>query len=497
MPRLSQADRTQLNAQGRDPDQIQAALDLLAGDRPWTRIHRPATRGDGIVVLDPASWPALEQAAQAAATSGRVGTFVPASGAATRLCAALWATWDAMSDDGVLPEARPQLVDEVLEGAPEMALWPALQAHGATEGDPASILDAMFGEGGLALDRQPKALVPFHRHGSDIRTAFDEHVVEASLLASDAQGRVRVHMTVAPEHLAGFRRAAAHATASLEDGTVDLSLSMQDPVTDMPALGEDGEPVRDDAGQLFLRAGGHGSLLGNLDACEGDVVLVKNVDNVVRAGMRGPVVPWRRRLMGLLVTRQAEAWALLEHLARGEGVAEAQAFCADVLGIDLPAEASALIDRLDRPWRVAGMVRNTGQPGGGPYWADGPEGVSLQIVEGAQIDPDCAEQMAIVQGASHFNPVDLALGLRDRHGASYDLSRYTDPSAVLFASKFHAGQTMRVIEHPGLWNGQMAGWNTVFVEIPEALFQPVKTLADLLGDGHAERGPEAVRKGAK
>ena len=486
MSGLTEGDRADLARDGRPVDAIEAALARLADPTPSTRLVRAATVGDGIRTLDdPAQRASLAAVADAAAAQGRVSTFVPASGAATRLCAALWAAWDAGATgiDGAPPE-----VARVLTHAPRMALWPSLVAHGAVAGDARSILDAMFGPAGLGLHRLPKALIPFHRHDDDVRTAFDEHLVEASLLAADASGRVRVHLTVAPEHIAGFQRARDRAVGRRDLDDVDVALSVQDPATDLPALTSAGRVFRDAHGAVFFRPGGHGALLSNLEDTAGDLVLVKNVDNVVRAGLRGPVIPWRKALLGLLVETQRAAWAWLDRLDAGEGAAQAAAWCRDTLGVEVAAGPAAVRDRLDRPWRVAGMVRNTGQPGGGPFWAEAPDGVSLQIVEAVQIDRADPAQDAIVAGASHFNPVDLALGLRDRHGRPYALGRFTDPAAVLVSTKQHDGATLRVLEHPGLWNGQMARWNTVFVEIPEALFQPVKTLADLLGDGHVEPG---------
>lgn len=486
---LTADDREAVVASGRDPERVARALTRLAAERPTTRLVRPASRGDGILVLPDELGGDLEARAARAADSGRVSTFVPASGAATRLCAALWSAWEAWSETGELPADAPSEVRRVIDQAPRMALWGALEARGAHRGDAGSILAAMFGPGGLDLHRQPKALIPFHRYGDQIRTAFDEHVVEASLLARDAEGTVRVHMTVAPEHRPGFEAARARAARDLVDAEVVLTLSEQDPSTDLPALGRDGRPFRLRDGELLFRPGGHGALLGNLASCGGDIVLVKNIDNVVRTERRGPVLPWRRRLVGLLVRYQEQAWSLAEALETAPTAAvraQARAFCEEVLGLDPGDDGGALLDRLHRPWRVAGMVRNTGKPGGGPFWAAGPDGPVLQIVESAEIDLDDPAQAEIVAASSHFNPVDMALGLRDRHGQPWDLTQWTNPSAVLFARKVHEGRPLRALEHPGLWNGQMARWNSVFVEIPEDLFQPVKALADLLSDGHVE-----------
>jgi hypothetical protein len=348
-----------------------------------------------------------------------------------------------------------------------------------------------------------------------VRTAFEEQLVEAAALLADREGRVRVHFTVPPEAREAIEAHLAEARGRLEprlnDGrgvTFDVTFSVQSPGTDTLALDpETGGPFRLESGELLFRPGGHGSLIENLAALArgghegGDLVFVKNIDNVQPDRVKDEVVRWKEILGGHLLELRERSRELIDRLRDGgstdPGVtrAEVLAFLAEHLGVRLPpgSEASqaspeALIDRLDRPLRVAGMVVNRGEPGGGPFWVRSPEGphgeTSAQIVERSQVDESVPEQAQAFREATHFNPVDLVCSLRSFDGTPYDLPRYVDERAVFLAEKSHGGQKLVALERPGLWNGAMAGWNTAFVEVPDATFSPVKTVFDLLRKEH-------------
>lgn len=402
--KLTPDDLDRIRASGRDPDRVLAQLRTLRQGPSWAPVLRPCTVGDGIERLEPGVHDGLEARWRAAALQGRVSSFVPASGAATRLLSSL---------GGELPPA----LDSLFEG----------RVH-----EPS---------------RTPKGLLPFHRYADHVRTAFDEHLVEATAMAAD--GPVRAHFTVSADHQAAFEaRLAQQIAAGRVRGDAHVRFSTQHASTDTPCVDRDGFVLRDAQGGVRFRPGGHGALLRNLDRAGGDVVLVKNIDNVVRDSERGPVLAWRRRLVGRLLQEEARA--------RAEG------------------------DR--RPVRVAGMVPNAGQPGGGPFWVDGPDGPTVQIVESAQIAP---EQRSMMAEGTHFNPVELVLSVRDASGDPYRLADFTDPAAVIVTHKRVDGVDATVLEHPGLWNGAMARWRTVFVEVPAVVFRPVKTLDDLLARAQA------------
>lgn len=488
MSGLTQADRDDIAACGRDPDAAEAQLAVLSASPPSTRLVRAATVDDGIRRLDDGVFSGLEAIATRAAEAGRISAFVPASGAATRMCRDLLRAWSDPDFDVRASDVDAKVRDTLLHAA-DLALWPELEEHHAVEGDARSILDAMFGDDGMGLHTLPKGLVPFHPSPDGARTAFDEHLVEASRLARADDGTVRAHFTVGDAHRARFDAALERARTRLEGRTrthLEVGFSVQDPATDTLAVGADGRPFRKDDGGLLFRPGGHGALLGNLEASGGDIVLVKNIDNVVPEDLRGPNLPWRRRLAGLLVQLQGAAHDHVRKLRR-EGdaaVPAAAAFVQDELGRPPGATPDALIAQLDRPWRVCGMVKNEGQPGGGPFWAWSRGEVSLQIVESAQVDHNDPDQAATLRTSTHFNPVDMALAMRDADGKPFRLADWVDPEAVIVTEKSFEGRPLEALEHPGLWNGGMAGWNTVFVEVPAYTFQPVKTLYDLLSCTH-------------
>lgn len=473
---LDAGTRAAILASGHDPDRIGAAIERLLHPATSTYLHRAATIGDGIVTLTSDEAEAAERAYADAADAGRVSFFVPASGAASRMVATLkdaWATGkrDLDTSWGASDDAR-----RVVRYAEALALWPELVHHGARAHDAGSILDAMFGPKGMALDKRPKGLVTFHRSDDASRTAIVEHLHESRALV--AQGPVRLHVTVSEAHMDAFAEAVEAAGVDMK-----VDFSTQDASTDMPSL-QDGHPARDEDGGLRFRPGGHGALLKNLRAIDGDVVLLKNIDNVVPDAGRETVLTWRRRLAGLLTLVQAEAHAHVRALRQGGPTADAREFAARWLQVMLPDDVSALLARLDRPWRVCGMVPNDGQPGGGPFWASAHGEVSLQIVESSQVDGTSSPQREILHASTHFNPVELALGLRDADGRPFDLDRFVDPNASIITDRTQGGHRLRYIEHPGLWNGSMAGWNTLFVEVPPETFAPVKALSDLLRAAH-------------
>ncbi len=465
--RLSAADLEQLAAAGIPPAEAERQLALLASPPPPARLERPCRLGDGIVRLEPAEHPALLAAGEAAAADGRLTVFVPASGAATRMFVPLAAA---------LAEEKPLRLAEIERraaagdrAAADLArfcrhlrdfpfaedLGRGLAARGLdlyqtiANGDVRLVVEELLGPQGLGYGELPKALIPFHRYPEGPRTALEEQVIEAARYARDRGGDCRLRFTVPRGQEERFRR-QAEAAAGRSGANPLLELSPQEPSTDTLALDLEGRPARCADGSLLLRPGGHGALLGNLERSAADIAAIKNVDNVVPDRLKEMTVRWKRLLVGYLTSLQA---ALKQHL--------------------------------QRPLRVCGVVANQGEPGGGPFWVRGSDGrLSVQIVEAAQIDLTDRGQRSIWQSATHFNPVDLTCALRDPGGRSYALSSFVDPGAVFIATKTHDGRPLRALEHPGLWNGAMADWYTVFVEVPAETFAPVKTVLDLLRPEH-------------
>ena len=498
MTSFTTADLEALRERGIAPEEASRQLALLREPPPPRRLDRPATVGDGIVRIPEERHAELIAVAEIAARQGRCVKFVPASGAASRMFATLLAARASrqcdVRDSRLLMERLHDFpfVDELRS---ELAFegYDLDILHGA--GNCLEILDAMLGPEGLALADRPKGLLAFHRYAGGARLAFEEHLVEAAAYARDAEGGARVHFTVSPEHLEAFREAADQARPGYERGLgvrLEIGFSVQAPATDTIAATPEGEPFRDGDGRVLVRPAGHGALLVNLNDLEGDLVLVKNIDNVVPDRLKGPTVRWKRILCGYLVTIQREVYL---HVARlrdpaveGWALDEAEGFAKECFAASIPGGPDRrirLLELLDRPLRVCGVVPNQGEPGGGPFWQRGEDGgASLQIVERSEVDAADPAQAAILAASTHFNPVDLACGVRDVEGRPYDLRRFVDERAVFVSRKSSNGRDLLAFERPGLWNGAMAFWNTVFVEVPLETFAPVKTVFDLLRPEH-------------
>jgi hypothetical protein len=489
--RLTPADLTQLADHGIAPAEAARQLAQLRRGQRWTALVRPCTLGDGIRRLTTNEQRSLLAHFAAAAEGGLITRFVPASGAATRMFQPLMAPC-VHEMERFLAELERFPFHEPLRAALDRSGDAAATAIG-TVALP-QLLAVLLESHGLNYANLPKGLLAFHRCGSEIRTAFVEHLAETAQLVGPHR-LARLHLTVSPEHRVLFARQLDEWQEPLErryGAPLNVSFSVQHPSTDTLALAADGTPLRDPDGRLVLRPGGHGALLANLAALKARVVLIRNIDNVVPDDRKADNLLWDRLLAGLLLALTTRQTTLLEQLRDDpDGAVTRQAardFLTGTLGVDLPATGittDQLTSLLDRPVRVCGMVRNSGEPGGGPFWVRGADGrVSRQIVEASQVDRGDPEQAALLAAATHFNPVDMACSLCDGHGRPYDLERFVDQGAAIVTGKQQNGQPIRILERPGLWNGAMAGWHTVFVELPESTFNPVKTLFDLLRPTH-------------
>ncbi len=501
-------DLKQLEALGIEPSKAARQLDWLRSGQLDIKLERCCTVDDGITQLQPESHAYLNKAFDSAIAAGRLRRFVPASGAASRMFSPLHAecgVFDACRAVEPLTEASQAELNlrRFLDEIESFAFHPDLNNAMAEDGqdlqqaladrDLPLIIRYLLESCGLSYSRLPKGLLAFHAAVDGARTPFIEHLAEAALL-NGLDGVIRLHFTVSAEHLDLFKAqfAAWQETLAAAYGChFEVSYSTQKASTDTLALDATDQPLRDSEGRLVLRPGGHGALIENLNDLSGDIVLIRNIDNVVPDVHKEANLTWAKLLTGYLVALQEEQHALLkalhdhpEDLMTRELVV---CFLGDRLQLDVSLfdDSQTLLDKLDRPVRVCGMVPNSGEPGGGPFWVRDSNGrVSRQIVEGAQIDNSDPEQAKILAGSTHFNPVDMVCGVSDWRGRPYDLSRFVDEEAVIITSKRMAGQELKVLELPGLWNGAMAGWHTLFVEIPPEAFNPVKTVFDLLRPAH-------------
>ena len=450
---LTEGDRRQIAAHGLSEAEVLRQLALFRNPPAPVRLLRPATLGDGIAEVDPARQTGLLTRWEIAAAAGRLCKFVPASGAATRMFEGLQGGGEGRERAKKFFEAMGRFpFRDALAAACRargIALQPAI-ASGAFDEILAILLCPP--PDGLGYGSMPKALVPFHHGPGGARTPVDEHLEEAIETVRDARGVCRVHFTVAPEWRGPFKAALHSMTPPLEavsGAELQVTFSSQDPSTDTLAVDEENNPFRREDGSLLFRPGGHGALLPNLEATWGDLVFVKNIDNVQPRSRAAETILWKKLLAGLLVET-------LERLGDP-----------------------------GRPVRVCGVVRNEGEPGGGPFWVAGRDGApSLQIVESSQVDHADPDQEAIWQSSTHFNPVDLVCALRAPDGTPWNLDRFVDPDTVFIARKSKDGRVLMALERPGLWNGAMARWHTVLVEVPGGTFTPVKSVFDLLRPEH-------------
>jgi hypothetical protein len=360
-------------------------------------------------------------------------------------------------------------------------------------------VSALLSTDGLGYGKLPKGLLKFHSYGDEARTPAEEHLVEGALYAKDAQGNVRVHFTVSPEHRALFQQLVdekREAIASRYDAKIDVSFSEQKSSTDTVAANPDNTPFRQADGSMLFRPGGHGALIENLNDIDADVVFIKNIDNVVPDRLKDATVKNKKLLAGILVRAQQQIFTYLEDLNDGmpspEELNEMLSYLENTLCCrtkstfsDQAELADYLYTKFNRPLRVCGMVKNVGEPGGGPFRAYNADGtVSLQILESSQIDMADAAKKAMFEGGTHFNPVDLVCGLRDFRGKAFNLPEYVDPKTGFISHKSKDGRELKALELPGLWNGAMSDWNTIFVEVPLETFNPVKTVNDLYREQH-------------
>ena len=463
---------------GLTPAALETQLKNFREGFPFLPVTRAASCGDGIRVLDAAG---IEQAAaryDRAKESLRVVKFVPASGAATRMFKDLF--------EFVREGRRTAVVGELLANRRRFAFWPELRTIVGDDADELRTVENIVAEG-LRYGETPKGLVSFHRYGDEVRKAVEEHLVEGAQYAA-AGGEVKIHFTVSPEHLTRFEALLAEKIPGYESRfgvKYRISFSVQDPSTDTLAVNPDCTPFRRADGRLLFRPGGHGALIGNLGKIDADIVFVKNIDNVTTDARRGDTVLYKKALAGVLLALQERIFEYLMALeVPGAELEPIAAFIENELCVKLPKDyGTPLLRRvLNRPIRVCGMVRNEGEPGGGPFWVAGADGLeTLQIAESNQIAP---EKRKLMRSATHFNPVDLVCSFRTSKGGRFDLREFVDPATGFISRKSDGGRELLAQELPGLWNGAMARWNTVFVEVPITTFSPVKVVTDLLRPEH-------------
>ena len=505
---LTEADKRQIESRGMTEAQVEHQLNQLRSGFPFLRIEAAASVDRGIVAPDETQRSTFEQAWEVYKQEGhQIVKFVPASGAASRMFKDMFAFLDADYDTPTTAFEK-QYFDHIHD----FAFYGALDAqcvknHGKhideliQEGDYKAVVANMLTPDGLNYGQLPKGLLFFHNYQEGPRTPMEEHLVEAALYAS-SNGEAHVHFTVSHDHMQLFEQRVAEKKAFYEEKFgvhYHISFSEQQANTDTIAANTDFTPFRDADGALLFRPGGHGALIRNLNDIDADVVFIKNIDNVVTDRLKEDTVLWKQVIAGILVTLQKKIFHYIEVLDSGNynhqtleeiiHFVQRDLCCrkADIKELEDAELVIYLRSKLHRPLRVCGVVKNVGEPGGGPFLAYNQDGtVSLQILESSQIDTNDAAAMEMFTSGTHFNPVDLVCAIKDYKGQRFNLPDYVDQATGFISSKSKNGRDLLALELPGLWNGAMSDWNTVFVEVPLSTFNPVKTVNDLLRDSHQQ-----------
>ncbi len=506
-----------MKALGIHPREAERQLGLFKTPPPFISIARPAKPKDGIFRLKSGAKKSALGNFEKARRNGRFSKFVPASGAASRMFHLL--TRFLQREPFSIAELKNEILKgekeslqffEFMESISRLAFFNELGSVLSKremdietlrrEGRFREILEGLLLPQGLNYAQKPKALIKFHLYPFGDRTPFEEHLVEAAETVRDRSKKCRVHFTVSEEHQEPCRGHFMEVKEKYEKkyGTrFDFEISVQATRTNTLSVDAENRPFRDEEGHLFFRPSGHGALLENLNGLKGDLVYIKNIDNVTVENKTETGIYWKKVLGGYLVGVQEKLFGAIEKLnskkvSAGE-LKEITRFAKRDLNIFFSAgftklsvsqKIRVLIKKLDRPIRVCGVVPNAGEPGGGPFWVREGGEETLQIVESAQINFSKASERRLFQDSTHFNPVDLVCGVRDWKGKPFDLLRFRNPKAVFISKKSLNGRELKALELPGLWNGAMAHWITLFVEVPSKTFNPVKTVFDLLKPAH-------------
>ena len=513
--KFTEKDIQQIENKGLSLAQIQSQLELFETGVPYVNLYSAATINNGIVKCSVGAKAHYINYFETKRDGFSIAKFVPASGAATRMFKTLFRFIDDYvpeeeSINSFVNKHKDADLSLFFVGMQKLPFYERVMEqlnvfypdHASLSSDHQKLLfvKTMMDKDKMNYGFYPKGLLPFHEYKDHLATAFEEHLFEAALYAS-TNTKASLHFTISQVYEKMFQDEFARIRDIVEQKTnteFQISFSYQKESTDTIAVTPQNELFREEDGKLNFRPSGHGALLENLNQVDADVIFIKNIDNVVVSNYEDEVAQYKNMLGGMLLEVQHEVFENLKRLETGEvseeDIISILEFLADRLNVVISPEFEKyatkyqieyLFDMLNRPIRICGMVKNEGEPGGGPFWVKGDTGqISLQIVESAQIDVNNKNQNEILNNATHFNPVDLVCGIKNFKGEVFDLQKFVDPKTAFITMKTKAGKDLMALELPGLWNGSMAKWNTIFVEVPLITFNPVKTVTDLLKPTH-------------
>lgn len=503
---LTQSDLNQIASKGISEEKLNKQLEDFKTGFPFLKLEAAASIGHGIMAPSDDERDAFIAAWNAYKAEGKkIVKFVPASGAASRMFKDMFAFLNA-DYDVPTTDFEKHFFDNIKKFAFREALCDKCKENNGekimqliADGNYKAVVANMLNKEGLNYGQLPKGLLLFHNYEDGPRTPMEEHLVEGALYAA-SNGEANVHFTVSHEHMELFKQKVAEKAdiyAQKYGIKYNITFSEQKPSTDTVAANPDNTPFRNDDGSLLFRPGGHGALIENLNEIDADVIFIKNIDNVVPDRLKGDTVTYKQLIAGVLVTLQGKAFDYLKKLEGGnythEDLEEIIRFVqrdlccrkADIKELEDAELVIYLRNKLNRPMRVCGVVKNVGEPGGGPFLTYNQDGtVSLQILESSQIDKSNTEYQKMFTEGTHFNPVDLVCAVKDYLGQPFNLPDFVDKTTGFISSKSKNGKELKALELPGLWNGAMSDWNTIFVEVPLSTFNPVKTVNDLLRDQH-------------
>ena len=496
---------------------IQKQLNFFKEGIPKADLVSPATLSNGILKLSEKDF--LEKASffDANKSGLKLNKFVPASGAASRMFKFLNEFLNEFdleneSINAYINQKKANKLAVFIVGMEKFPFFDAIDSKLRAEFSDFDTLDRslknyyfiklLLSSDHFDFANKPKGILPFHKYKTYIATPVEEHLWECAHYSS-AKNASNLHFTVSESHQKHFENIIDSVRSKIEkesDVVINVSYSYQNKRTDTIAVSMKNKPFRDEKGQLVFRPGGHGALIENLNNLEADLVFIKNIDNVIQNNVE-KISLYKKGLAGILLATQQQVFRYLNDLdsvkVEPELIDEIILFSKEKLNItmnddfhsqNLESKVIELQTLINSPIRVCGMVKNEGEPGGGPFWVRNDQGaVSLQIVESSQVDLDNDNQKAILNAATHFNPVDLVCGIKNYKKEKFDLTQFVDNNSGFIVEKNVAGKSIKGYELPGLWNGAMANWLTVFVQVPLITFNPVKTVNDLLKPPHQQK----------
>jgi len=498
-----------------DLEKIERQLELFENGVKIPVLVKPCLLNDGIVKISTEQFDKLFLNHKVAADDGRLTKFVPASGAASRMFQKLQSVIKRFNDF-TLQDLKNKIADdkdcktvyEFLTNINKFAFYDELKSILNVDDNrmeelissvPKKIINAVLFHPGLNYSSKPKGAIRFHKYAKQKRTAFEEQIYEAINYTSDKFDTIKIHFTISEEHSALFEEIINKVKQTLKSEIkLDIKYSYQKKSTDTIAVNEKNEILFDAKNKIIFRPGGHGALLENLNDLDADIVVIKNIDNLIVEKLSADTILYKKLLIGYLIQLQKQVFKFIDILNQDNfnqiTFDEMVDFIKDKLFISAPDDFNKwnyeqkkkfVFNKLNQPIRVCGMVKNEGEPGGGPFWVKNDDGsTSLQIVEQAQINMNDELQKNIFLKSTHFNPVDLVCGIKDYNGKKFNLHKFVDHNSGIITKKSKDGIELKALELPGLWNGSMADWITIFVEVPMTTFNPVKEVNDLLRNEH-------------